>query len=564
MIGSRVSRVCCVVVGIAGLASPTQAIVTSQLGLDVNALVGAERFYSAGYTGTRATAANIEAGHAWDQHESLGHISRFFQTSNPGTAAPDLGEFDIHATWVAQAIAGRGPTRFQQGIAYGAELWSGAIAVRYADFVDGEPVIANGPFFTTTRSVVDPYAEAMLGISGNGRADVVNGSWGFTEPTGANIQAAIIDAMADQSGTIAVFSAGNSGPGGNTVGGIGAGFNTITAGALASEFDAVPFDTPAGFSSRGPNDYFDPTSGVVIPGVRAAVDLAAPGQDLVLAFYGGPTGGNRTGADLFPDDPGATDLYSFGVGGTSFSAPIIAGGAALVVDAGKHLFGTQASIDARVVKSVLQNSARKTDGWDNGQSNVGGVITTSQSLDWATGAGALDLDRAFAQYTAGTTDVPGLGGETTEAVGWDYAEIDQGGVLEYTFDEELLGGTTFTATLNWFVGYQYDYSADATLALFGSFIDLDLSLFRLDEGQETLIAQSVSAFNNTEHLSFTLPSTGEYLLRVDWFGENYNFDGTVSEPIGLAWAGTVVPAPSGIALIGASAIIAARRRRWTQ
>ena len=52
----------------------------------------------------------------------------------------------------------------------------------------------------------------------------------------------------------------------------------------------------AGFSSRGPNDFVVPAAPgsnaapTVIPGVRPAVDIAAPGEDLVLAFYGGLTG----------------------------------------------------------------------------------------------------------------------------------------------------------------------------------------------------------------------------------------------------------------------------------
>src|SRR4051812_46729982 len=39
-----------------------------------NQVVGATRFYDAGYTGTRALMANIEAGYIWNGHETLSHV----------------------------------------------------------------------------------------------------------------------------------------------------------------------------------------------------------------------------------------------------------------------------------------------------------------------------------------------------------------------------------------------------------------------------------------------------------------------------------------------------------
>src|SRR6187397_3152535 len=39
-----------------------------------NQVVGATRFYSEGYTGTRALMANIEAGYIWSGHETLTHV----------------------------------------------------------------------------------------------------------------------------------------------------------------------------------------------------------------------------------------------------------------------------------------------------------------------------------------------------------------------------------------------------------------------------------------------------------------------------------------------------------
>src|SRR3954447_8158330 len=91
-----------------------------------NQVVGATRFYSAGYTGTRALMANIEAGYIWNGHETLTHVGLIPTTDNA------LGEFDRHATVVGMIMGGRMggaiPGLYQQGIAPDAQLYSGAFA----------------------------------------------------------------------------------------------------------------------------------------------------------------------------------------------------------------------------------------------------------------------------------------------------------------------------------------------------------------------------------------------------------------------------------------------------
>src|SRR5262249_11741345 len=91
--------------------SPVSNIVSSSSGPNpfsgpvINVVVGATRFYDEGYFGFGATVANVEAGHIWNGHESLAHVTTFVQeTANPG---PQTGEFDRHATWVGAVIGGR-------------------------------------------------------------------------------------------------------------------------------------------------------------------------------------------------------------------------------------------------------------------------------------------------------------------------------------------------------------------------------------------------------------------------------------------------------------------------
>ena len=498
-------------------------------GINVNQFLGADRFYTNGFTGSRAIVANVEGWHIWNGHESLGHVAKYID--DPATPAPN-GDFDRHPTYVGMMIGGRlggsSPGEWQRGIAYGAELWSGSIATQPL----GSPFTVSFDF--SGQSFQYPYFTSMIGGVGGQTADVINSSWvrqNFRD--NGHINGRVLDAMVNQSGKTLVFSAGNTGESANPrVHSPAANFNSITAGALSSDTSPAAYDARAPFSSFGPNDFWNPATQTVTPGVLAAVDLAAPGTNLTSAFYGGATGGNAGGTST----PG-NNLYSPDRFGTSFAAPLIAAGAALVVDVGKERYGGGAAVDGRVVKSVLQNSASKTAGWNNAQSAVAGVITTSQALDYGVGAGRLNLSQAFAQYTTGTANVPGSGGGTVEPIGWDSGEVTEGSPVDFAIGAPLQAGTTLTATLNWFL--------DNSFAPFGdqSLDNLDLEVWRTSGGAaDALVARSAGIYNNVEHLHLTLPQTGEYMLRVKWTGEVFDLvtDANV-EQFGLAWAAVPVP-----------------------
>src|SRR5207237_1161234 len=154
-----------------------------------------------------------------------------------------------------------------------------------------------------------------------------------------------------------------SGPDSNTVGAPASGYNKIAVASLAADTTANPYTQPSTFSSRGPNDFFNPVTGRTTHGVRPVVDIAAPGEALALAYYGGATGSNTGGVD---QSNGANNFYLIDASGTSFAAPIVAGGAALLADVAHVNFDAHGT-DGRVIKAVLLNSADKTPGWDNGQ-----------------------------------------------------------------------------------------------------------------------------------------------------------------------------------------------------
>ncbi len=354
-------------------------------------------------------------------------------------------------------------------------------------------------------------------------------------------------------------SAGNSGPGNNTVGAPATAYNVISVGSSGP--DTTNYSTVSNYSSRGPSHYFGPDG--YFENVRAKIDLLAPGQGLTVAHYGGQTGGNWNGSHT----GGGVDAYNVNVSGTSFAAPAVAAGAALLVDVGRDVFSGGNSIDARIIKSVLQTSAEKFTDWNNAMALQGdGSYLTSQGLDYAQGAGQMNLTDAYHVFTGGTTDLSGDGGGDIAEVGWDMGVVTASSANQYFFADQLLGGSTITATLNWFVHREF-LSIDPAGEIDApdlAFSDLSLDLYRVVDGSiGTLVARSDTKFLNVEHFSLLLPETGFYALQVNYLGKRYNLsnDGAF-EQYGLSWSATPVPEPATLlALAGGLALLRRKRRK---
>jgi hypothetical protein len=540
------------------------------VGLNINDYIGADTFYNAGYTGTDAVIANIEAGYAWDQHETLvGKVSQYIKSPDSDFTGSQLGQFDLHATAVGQTLVGNGSQTYQQGIAYGATLWSGAIATTW------EPSSSYNEAFTWTDSTDNlndnaflyPYETAMqTGINGR-KADVINSSWSNANSTdGSDAYSEAIDALQYNNHNLFVASAGNSGAPG-TVGYPADGYNGIAAGGSGGVDSKPPFSSVSVFSSTGPGTFYNPATGIDTPNVVPTIDILAPDEDITAAYYDLQTGGNAGNGSA---TDGATDLYGWPFSGTTFASAITAGGAALVVDAGYQRFASDANaVNGIVVKAVLLNSAEKLSGWNNNSTTVNGVLTTTQGLDFNQGAGELDLTQAYTQFIDGTTDVPGLGGGTVEAVGWDYGQVAKGTNNIYEISSALSGGTPFIATLDWdvdakIIGIE---SGNRLQSQDVAFDQLDLQLWKTVAGVPTTeVADCLAAYNNVDQIALYLPAgTSTYALIVVFDGKIYDLSNG-SDPnsanYGLAWSDQFpAPEPAALAAGPGLLVLAARRRR---
>ncbi|MEM9082386.1 MAG: S8 family serine peptidase [Planctomycetota bacterium] len=507
-------------------AGSVWAIETTSRGLDIADIINANPLYEMGLTGSTASIINVEAGLASTSHAALQHVSGSYFGSG------GLSSTSSHATAVAFAMAGRGSTVGTRGIAYNAALYSGSIANS----------ISGNSFTLTSATLRDGLASPLV----QRNFDVVNMSWGNS--SGSTWLNHAIDASARRTNTTMVVSSGNNGYRTNSVGSPARAFNSITVGALASELNG--YSSTASFSSGGPVVLTNPNNSGQSLGVYAAVDIVAPGQDLTLASS-------------------SNNAYSGNWRGTSFAAPVVAGGASLLVDAGRQLVGGR-STDPRVIKAAMLNSARKNSGWNNGQALTGGVVRTTQALDYATGAGILDVANAYNQLTQGQTDLSAATA-AIESVGWDFNSVNEFATIDYRFGGLLDAGETITATLTWFSEANWsvydNWNTFSTSA--GTLQNLDLSVWSVDElgNADELIAESVSPVGSTEHLSFDIAEAGEYLLRVENAGVVYDLIGSNGRTdFALAWqTGELfdqpVPTPGGMVLCSIAALVALRRRR---
>jgi hypothetical protein len=444
------------------LPGPEHLTLTQQLGFDG--------------TGVTVSVADsgLHNGDAESMHPDLaGRVDAFFAY---GTLT-DAADEHSHGTHVAGIVAGNGATGETDGFGnlYGLGVAPGArlIAQRIFDGIGNYE--APPTFETLTRDAV--RAGAQIGSN----------SWGDDTHGRYDLSAAEFDALVRDADELAAgdqpyileFSAGNAGPGAQTIGSPAVAKNVIASGAAQNDrygfflFEDGP-EAMADFSSRGPCD-----DGRIKP------DVVAPGTWI---------------ASLQSDS--ATDEFAWAAisanyqyqGGTSQSGPHVSGAAAVFVQFWRE---TQSGLppSPALVKAALINSATDMD------DDLGGTDPIP------------NMDEGWGRVTL------------TNLIGSDrkFDFVDQSVALTHlqVFERSILVGNPRTA-LKVTLAYTDVPGLPAAVPALVNDLDLEVlgpdgTVYRgnaFDLGESIPNALAADPVNNVEGVHLQAPQPGEYLVRV--------------------------------------------------
>ena len=304
-----------------------------------------------------------------------------------------------HGTHVAGTVAGDGFSASGldiQGVAPGANL----VALKIASAGNG--VVEDIGFEANAVAAID-YMTRNREALGNVR--VANNSWGLLAeeaqgllgPTDFDPVAEVVRA-AVEAGIVMVFSAGNDGPGPETVRPIPNGMDEVISVAAACKADrgGCPAGGITDFSSRG-----------------EAVDVTAPGDQILSTSSPSvlePIGQTLEG-DYFgdaPQDEVQNRVAYTRLSGTSMSSPHVAGVVALILEANPELSPAQVRqvlIDT-AVDMVGEGDTELLPGYDVA-SGHGMVDSRAAVLRAFEMAGALPVSPAAAPRGTGTASSGG-------------------------------------------------------------------------------------------------------------------------------------------------------------
>jgi hypothetical protein len=234
------------------------------------------------------------------------------------------------------------------------------------------------------------------------------------------------------------------------------------------------------------------------------------------------------------------DLVAPG-GETSYSTPLVAGAAAVLIQAGLRGDGgsdTASAVNIATLKALLLNGAIKPAGW---------ASPSPSPLDRNYGAGILNVFNSYKQLTGGKHGYsvaasmatgsahPPTGASATVGVlsGWDFntnsSSITTDGVNHYYFNvTNGVPGAVFTATATLAWNRHQNQTAIN-----------NLELFLYNTANNNLVASSVSSVDNVQHVWVPKLPAGRYDLQV-WKAGGFN---TVSsaEPYALAFEFFAMP-----------------------
>jgi len=255
----------------------------------------------------------------------------------------------------------------------------------------------------------------------------------------------------------------------------------------------------------------------------------------------GPTMDERCKPDIIAPgnlliaDTNDEDLYRASGNFTSYSTPVVAGTAALLLQKGNEDPNMKPLLSSKhancIIKSILLNSADKLPFWHKGKTQKDDDHQVP--LDYLQGAGMLNAEQAFLHLTAGQQN-PG----DVSSIGWDLNQLPKtksDGRL-YRIQIKDPNDSIITATLNWNKHYQTTYPFHATTE---DDANLRLELWAVnpdDSNDHYLLDYSDSKNDNVEHLyTATDPNYTSYEIIIINSAFEDPENGDVEQSFAVAW-----------------------------
>ena len=378
----------------------------------------------------------------------------YFGTDNPATAIAERMPFVVQTDGknkvVNIGIASSGHASHVAGIATGNALFGGAMS----GAAPGAKIVSLRACMFITGCTAHALLEGMIFVAKQANVDVINMSIGGLPALndGNNARAELYNRLIEQYNVQMFLSAGNSGPGMNTIGDPSVATKAMSVGSYLSgatmlaDYGAVVghADNLHYFTSRGPREDGGFKPQIVAPG--AAISTTPMWQAGVGLPYVLPPG------------------YQL-MNGTSMASPQAAGAAALLISAAKQ---SGAQKQPAQIRQALNSSARLLDGpvpsrlpifaQGNGLINVGAawdLLKTNIKLSEI--SGTVPVSTALGDFLATPNVGTGIYDREGVTTGSAYTRT-------YTFVRTKGGSKPVTYNVSW-VGNDGTFSSPATLSL---------------------------------------------------------------------------------------------------
>jgi len=369
---------------------------------------------------------------------SVNYDIGWFGTDNPATAVQERLPFVIQTDgknkFVNIGVASGAHASHVAGILAGNSLFGGAMT----GAAPGAKIVSSRACLFIAGCTGHALLEGMIYVAKQANVDVINMSIGGLPALNDanNTRARVYDRLIEQSNVQMFISAGNSGPGINTIGDPSVANKVVSVGAsitrntYLSNYGADPVfaDNLLYFTSRGPREDGGFKPNIVAPG--SAISTTPMWQP------GGPVGGTY----VLP--PG----YSM-FNGTSMASPMAAGSAALLLSAAKAT-GIQhqpAQLRQAINSSAHQLAPSRYDATDQGN----GLMDVGAAWDLLkTNIKTTDITSAVQVNTvlSGFLATPGVGVGIHDREGVTVGTAYQ---RTYSFHRTSGGGGAVTYNLSW-------------------------------------------------------------------------------------------------------------------